>query len=159
MTQSLAFLPEEDVLKGFLELNEFSCLSFKPILKYIENSYIGLCNKITKKRATPRYPISTWNLHNRIVNNLPRTNNCVESWHSQISADAKSHLTLNKIISLFKNEQGNVEALLVHAAMDHVHKRKKSSTKKDELIANIIKNYDSVNVLDFLKNMSLLMGQ
>ena len=62
-------------------------LDFRPFLDYIEQYYIGKINEKEKVIAKPYFPISTWNLHNRIVNKKPRTYNKVERFNQKIQVD------------------------------------------------------------------------
>ena len=71
MTQALAYLPIEDVIEGFIVLKNFAtdkCIEYLDFLNYIEENYIGAVDK-NKKRKKPRFEISTWNIHNRILKN------------------------------------------------------------------------------------------
>ncbi|RNA09555.1 hypothetical protein BpHYR1_045001, partial [Brachionus plicatilis] len=57
---ALAFVKSEDVIEGF--------------------------DLIKKKiRVAPRFPISTWNLYDRIMKSQPRTTNAVEAWHNALT--------------------------------------------------------------------------
>lgn len=59
------------------------------------------------------FPIDTWNLFDRVINMLPRTNNALESWHSAMKADCKKNLSLNKLIAMPKEEQSKTDTFLV----------------------------------------------
>lgn len=84
--QSLAYIPCDDVAICFDVVKSLSPEKFKPILDYIERNYI----RSTEKKPA-RFPIETWNLHERIKKGLTATNNPVESWHSVLTRDMKSH--------------------------------------------------------------------
>lgn len=92
--QSIAYLPEEDIEKGFKYLVKKSPPEFEPITQYFLENYVG-----TKSKKA-RFPIPTWNLNKRVMNNLPRTNNSVESWHNVIQDKHKQHLSVSKLCNL-----------------------------------------------------------
>lgn len=91
--QALAFLPERFVVEAF-EFIKSSCpRNFVKIASYFERTYIGkLIKRSNRKKA--RFPISFWNVFKRVKDDLPRTNNQVESWHNKIQADSRKHLTV-----------------------------------------------------------------
>ena len=49
----------------------------------------------------------------RVLNNKPRTNNSVGSWHGTVTSDQQSHISVNKFVSVIKLEQSNTENLVV----------------------------------------------
>jgi hypothetical protein len=83
---ALAFAKEEDVVRGFHLINgEFNDLSLdgpsERMKNYMLRTYIGHLNA-TGSRDEPMFPIHDWNVHDRTKNNLPRTNNHMEGFHS-----------------------------------------------------------------------------
>ena len=53
------------------------------MLTYFEKYYIGKKNpKNHLERKLPSYPISTWNVYNKVLNGDKRTNNNLEAWHA-----------------------------------------------------------------------------
>ncbi|CAF1102351.1 unnamed protein product [Brachionus calyciflorus] len=80
MLKSLAYVPDE-------------------LLKYVSKYYIG-----TKSRLA-RFPFPTWNLHSRVLANMPRTNNTVESWHNVFTVHEKKHLTINFLVEKMRKEK------------------------------------------------------
>ncbi|RNA30230.1 hypothetical protein BpHYR1_039054 [Brachionus plicatilis] len=84
LIQALAFLPVKDVIP------EQCPKSFEPILAYFERVYIGKLKLNSKsQRKVAQFPIETWNVFERVIKRLPRTNNNVENWHGRIQADSR----------------------------------------------------------------------
>ena len=83
------------------------------------NNYIEIGKS---KRKIPRFPMDTWNLYDRVLQRLPRTNNEVESWHNVLSKDEKSHLTCNKLIEKLHKKQSHTENILVMIETGQVFK-------------------------------------
>lgn len=77
MMIALAFIPIEKVEEGFnliIKSDEFP-ESATPFATYFEKTYIG---------NNARFPPKLWNMVDRTRNNMSRTNNAVESWHSTL---------------------------------------------------------------------------
>lgn len=59
----------------------------------------------------PSFPIELWNVYNNVINDEPRTNNSLESWHKQFASDIHSHPDINKLLNKFREEQKSMEFL------------------------------------------------
>jgi len=97
MLQALAYLPACDVIQGFeavKDRQEFNSVE-KTFLNYIEKNYVGGLSR-KGERKVARFP--TWNLHTRVLEGSPTTNNPVESLQSSVTTDTKSHATLNVVL-------------------------------------------------------------
>ena len=159
--QALAFVPIRDVIKSFELLENSSPKTFKPMLKYFLNNYIGKFKKNSMtSRVEPRFPICIWNLHDRVKKNLPRTNNNVESWHGKVTQDTKKNLTVNKAIELFRKEQGLMECNYVKLVNGEVlHTKSVKMKSKDENIARLVKSYSFDKIEEFLIGIGNNMGE
>ncbi len=58
-----------------------ACLKFTT---YFQKTYIGELDPIGRQKK-PLYPIDEWNVYQRTKDNMPRTNNAVEGWHSGLT--------------------------------------------------------------------------
>ncbi len=158
MIQSLAFVPENDVINAFLELKTICESRYLPLMSYVEKNYIGKLKVNSRSiRMVPHFLIKTWNFYERVINKLPRTTNAVESWHSQVSADSKKHLNVYKIIELFRLEQANTEMRLVQLLTGSINKTKTTTIEKNDKIFYIVLSYDKTNLIDYLKKISLVL--
>ena len=55
------------------------------------------------RRENPLYPVSFWNVKKRVNEDLPRTNNAVEGFHSVLrSSITCKHLNIYKLIAALK---------------------------------------------------------
>jgi hypothetical protein len=152
--QALAYVPVEDVITGFNELNNNCVESFGPVLDYFYKTYIGDLKPGGKSRKG-RFPITSWNVYNRVLAKRPKTNNNVESWHEKLNSKATKNLTINKLVELLREEQAKVEIDLVQINMGTVVKRKIKQQIKDDRLYYLCKNYDKSNILEYLNNISL----
>lgn len=124
--QALAFVPKKDVIICLNHIKSNCPSKFMPMLNYFEKYYVGNLKKNSHSiRHVPLYPIDLWNIHDRIINSLPRTNNSLESWHKQFETDAKKHHTVFKLVKQFRLEQKNTDILRIQLMSGDVYKRKK----------------------------------
>ena len=89
MIPALAFLPINNVVEAFETLEEVMPAEAQPILDYFEYTSIGRLRR--RNRRAPWFPISMWNMHERVILDLPRTNNSIEGWHNHIQANVAAH--------------------------------------------------------------------
>ena len=154
--QALAFLPIDDVIAGFDLVKAEALGSVKSFLTYVENNYIGKVKD--EKRMIPRFPISLWNLHERVKNDLPRTNNNVESWHSRIKPDVSKNLTVKKVIEFFRLEQNNMETdLVLLFGGETLKQTKKKVALREEKLKIVVKEYNTSNLKLFLNGIIALI--
>jgi hypothetical protein len=75
MFLNLAFVPKESVKIEFLKVVERAKENkpgkFNDFIIYFSTNYIG------SKENEPLYEIQFWNCYARVINNLPRTINCL----------------------------------------------------------------------------------
>ena len=79
-----------------------------PLENYWEDTYIGRQRR--NRRANPRFSLQLWNVRDRVIENLPRTNNSVEAWHRsfQQTIDGE-HPSVYKLVEQFRREQDHYE--------------------------------------------------
>ena len=76
MIPALAFVPPKNFTTAFEELQEIMPQEADSIIDYFEDNHIGrLCRR---NSAIPRFPMNMWNIHQRVVDSLPHTNNSSE---------------------------------------------------------------------------------
>ena len=72
----LAFIEPNNVINGFESLcSEFGD-EYQQVLDYMEDTYIGRLRGRSRRAAM--FPISFWNMAERVKNNMHRTNNHIE---------------------------------------------------------------------------------
>ena len=119
--QAPAFIPVSDVSDGFMYIKSSSPTSFERILSYFESNYIGRVK--SWKKCKPRFAVELLNLFDRVKENLPRTNNIVESWHASVKYDAKQNMTVGKVVELFHLDQSYMELNLLNIFQGKIKKR------------------------------------
>ena len=103
--------------------------------------------------------METWNIHNRILNGCPTTNNPVESWHSTI--DMLKNPTLFSILEEIQKEQHKTECCIIRldARPEALKQITKKRSQKAKNILKMVKDYNTYDKFTFLLNMSQNMGE
>ena len=106
MLLAISFVP---IVTNALEILVESCpREIHPVLDCWEDNCIGRQSR--NRRAEPRFSIPLWNVHDRVTDGLPRTNNSVEAWHRSFQQTIDCHHpSFFKLIGQFQNEQDKVE--------------------------------------------------
>ena len=149
--KALPFVPIKDIIVAFEEICSAVPDSFVPILSYFEEHYIGkIENEKKKLRRVPFFPIPLWNVYNRVIAGLPRTNNSVEAWHKAFELGIQKHPTVNKLINQFRSEQKNTEILYAQIQSGDNYVKKKSELEKDLILKKLCLNYKTKDKINFL---------
>ena len=73
------------------------------ILDHIEDNFIGVFQRGHFRHV--RFPYEMWGVHDRVQNDLPRTNNDVEGWHNRLNQHVGCHhATIWKLIGVLKED-------------------------------------------------------
>ena len=81
----LAFLPTKDVEKAYEELIDNKKIPSE-FIAYFDLTYMGVVRGrgARQRRDPPIFPLAIWNISERFLQDLPRTNNAAEGFHSAI---------------------------------------------------------------------------
>ena len=105
---SLAFLPHEEVVDGFEQLEdtlEDIDPDISDVYTYFEDTYIGRPNRRGNRRNAVFAP-NLWNVRQRMQDGLPRTNNKLEGWHRAIQALLDGpHPSVWRLLVLYKRRR------------------------------------------------------
>ena len=107
MMTCIAFLPTYDVIRGFEAIRDLEnydeCLDI--VFDYFEDNYLGR-PMTNNRRRRPKFPLSWWNVYNRVQMDLPRTNNSVEGWHNAFQGSLSCcHPTVWLLIDALRREE------------------------------------------------------
>lgn len=116
--------------------------------------YIGFVLGVGRKK--PQFEHQMWNVYDRVLADLPRSNNSVEGWHSAFATRvAIAHPTPKKLVEKIHREQSRFEVDVAHLLQGHQPKPKKACYRKlDERVKRIVQNYDSPQMLDYLEKIA-----
>ena len=80
----LCFISSEDTILAFNVIKAKAPPLLDDFINYVETYYIGkLKDNSEICREKPMFPVTLWNCYERVIEDLPRSNNTVESWHKQ----------------------------------------------------------------------------
>ncbi|CAM4818333.1 unnamed protein product [Rotaria magnacalcarata] len=107
-------------------------------------------------RKKPQFDHKLWNIHDRVVATVPRSNNSVEGWHNAFASRvAISHPTIVKLGEKIRREQSKFEVDMAKILQGHNIKTKKACYRKlDERITRLVNSFDPTQLDQFLKNMA-----
>jgi hypothetical protein len=106
---------------------------------YLVNTYID--------SSSCHFSIKIWNVHDAIVQNLPRTNNSVEGYNSRVGKVFPTHPHIYRFIELLRFEhvfqQHKAEETFVH-----VRQRRKITDKIDAELALLVEQHAKGEITD-----------
>ncbi|KAK0396666.1 hypothetical protein QR680_001806 [Steinernema hermaphroditum] len=150
---ALSLLPLNTVEEGFQELT--SRISDLPpaerdaafaVFAYFETTYVSRFNR--QGPMPPRFPMDTWNSHEAVVNDLPRTNNALEGFHHAFKSNfANSKPNLSKVLVALQEEEVRAQARLRPHLLDPsqeilAFRRKKTYSDNDRHIKALVDLFD-----------------
>ena len=154
MIAALAFVPMADIIQSFNALSQHCVGNEQGILDYFETNYIGEVRR--GRRRTPMFPHTLWNIHRRVVNDLPRTNNMLEGWHRQFSQCVMiAHPTVWKLIKALRRDAA-IQQIRVgqFIAGNRAPQQRRVYQDVNERIKNLVNTYNQRPIIDFLRGMS-----
>jgi hypothetical protein len=77
---ALPYMPEEHVIHAFRTIKTEADQRLTNVIKYFERQFIGI--QRPRRNVDPVFQPDLWNLYQRTIERVPKTNNAVESWHN-----------------------------------------------------------------------------
>ena len=115
MIPALSSVPVHDVILAFDELCNHCSIAEQPVLDYFEIKYIGELRG--GQRLLPIFPHELWSMHNWVLNELPRTNNNLERWHTCFSTMLRqTHSSIWEFIDTLKLDASHNRMLIAHVS-------------------------------------------
>ena len=107
-------------------------------------------------RKKPMFDHEFWNVHDRVIASVPRSNNSVEGWHNAFGRRvAITHPDIVKLAEKIRREQSKFEVDMAKILQGHDIKMKKACYRRlDERISRLVNAFDSSQVEEFLQNMA-----
>lgn len=150
----------EDYMKQSVKGEEFrKYFKLLQALAYLPQQYIIDGFNYTERKLA-RYPIATWNVHDRVKYQAPITTNNLENWNGQIQSDERKHLTVFRIVKLFQDEQSKMENELVMTKKgEKLLHQTRAQIKKDKLMFELVNNFDKSQLFTFLESIAFNLGE
>ena len=119
MIAAIAFAPLAEIETAFEALQDVALDELEPIFNYFEDTYIGRLRR-RGGRCDPMFPHIMWSMHERVEEDLPRTNNQVEGWHRKMNtAMGACNPTIWRFLDVLIKEQGLTDLKLNQAQGGH----------------------------------------
>jgi len=155
MLLALGFVPVAHVPQAFDELVETSPPQLATINDYWEDNFIGRQRR--NRRGNPRFAITLWNMHDRVNDGLPRTNNSVEAWHRSFQQTADCHHpSVYKLVDQFRKEQDHVEQMVerFRSGYRQPEASKSKYMKLNRRLMALTPIYRTVPLIDYLRGIA-----
>ena len=154
MIAALAFVPANDVDQVFATLSNNIDPALDVILDYFEENYIGAIRRGRFRR--PRFPYTMWGVHDRVVNDLPRTNNAVEGWHNRFNRHVGCHhANIWKIIDIMKKEDDISRVELLHIQQGrNLGNPNPVYARVNASVTTVVGSYANRAALDYLRDIA-----
>src|SRR6218665_2067729 len=155
MIPALAFVPIHDVVRVFEALQEAtSDADILQLLDFFEDTYLGRSRR--RGRASPLFSHEIWSVHNRVVNDLPRTNNNVEGWNRKMqSAVAAHHPNLWRFLTVLRREHSLVNTVIAQRLGGHPSQpARKKYHDCTERIINIVNEFPNRDPCEYLRSIA-----
>ena len=107
-------------------------------------------------RKNPQFDHKLWNIHDRIVANLTRSNNSIEDWHNALANQvAIKYPNIVKSTQKIRCQQSKFEVDMVEVVQGHGINTKKTCYRRlDKCIARLITSFNSSQLDQFLTSMA-----
>ncbi|CAF3615372.1 unnamed protein product [Rotaria socialis] len=125
--------------------------------KFTNNSHkCAASSSLSSGRKKPLFPIEIWNVYDRTVVNLPRSNNSIKGWHNAFTKRvAIVHSTITKLTEKIRREQSKFEVDIAQIRQGQEPKPKKLKYRKlDERIKRLVDDYGNVDLGAYLKRLA-----
>ena len=154
MFAALAFVPADNVIEAFEQLAADLPDELIPIADYFEDTYLGSVRR--GQRRPPRFEPTMWSVYDRVNEDLPRTNNAVEGWHSAFAANAGGHhINFWRFLEVLKREEALASVIFAHVLQgrDPPNPRPVYAALKQRVI-NLVESFHERPILQYLRGIA-----
>ena len=108
-----------------------------------------------KRYYAPMFSIDIWNVHERTLQDLPRTSNPIESFHSALNSSVTAtHPSVWKLLNAFKKVESLASFKVSQFQVGAKPKQKKVYRYVSKRLKECCMNYDPEHKLKFLRNIA-----
>ncbi|CAF4818092.1 unnamed protein product [Rotaria magnacalcarata] len=153
---ALAFVPVGDVTTACDSVTEQFDDDADDLLDYFEKTWIGERKRRGASRKNTQFAQQLWNVYDRVVAGLPRSNNSVEGWHNAFASRVSiNHPNIIKLTEKIRREQSKFEIDITEIAQGYQIRTQKACYRKlDDRIERLVSTYDSSQLDQYLTNMA-----
>ena len=163
MIAALAFVPPDEVEAYFEQYCDYARNLYNddcdPIIDYFEDTYIGRFRRNAPRRA-PLFAQALWNMFHRIFNEIARTNNSIEGYHTSFQDTVgASHPSFWKFMEKLIQEQrlhrvSPLQVLGGHAAPPV----RRQYFDANQRLIRILDNFPNLDAMQYLKSIASNLG-
>jgi hypothetical protein len=113
---ALAFVPEAEVFQTYqnlVRLPNFPRRELRDVLAYVKQQWVG--EERYGEWFAPAFPPAEWNVRERTLAGLDRTNNRMEGWHQRLKRLLGVHSHIFKVIQALQAEEEDQQRLYIRA--------------------------------------------
>ncbi|KAI1706167.1 MULE transposase domain-containing protein [Ditylenchus destructor] len=154
MIFALPFVPVNDLERAFEVLYNITDPALEQIIASLERTYFGRMHDDV--RNMPRYPPYKWNLHERVKNSEPRSNNGIEAYNNQLVRKAvESRPNIWHWIRIIKEELSLAEHKIDEFQGGQPAPRRRSNYRiMDDRLRECVTRYNVAQLEHFLRNIA-----
>ena len=173
----LAFVPVADVITAYTSIiDDFDDEDYA-LLDYFERVWVGqkkgrgLCHfrlmcliylilynaNLGNRRGKPIFSLQLWNIYERVIQDLPRSNNHIEGWHHAFNNRVSiKHPSITKLAKCILREQSRFEIDIERLrAGEEPRKKKKVYANLDARLKRIALSYNVNNIEEYLTRIAM----
>lgn len=156
MIIAIAFVCINNIDMAIDALDAYLPEELQPLLEWFEDNYIGRLNRNGRGRRPARFPPSIWNLYERVLNGIHRTNNHAEAANRRINVEmGMVHPTLWSFITCLKKIQAGRDTYLFQLESGRSPPKKlKKYIDTDKRLLKIVQEADTRDILTYLRGVA-----
>jgi hypothetical protein len=158
---SLSFVPPENVIDQFKTVDNFVINNnladdFDKLKNYFIENYIGSVDLNGKLCGVKNFGISFWSSYERVLKQIPLTNNGVEAWNKSIKQRTQaSHPNIGSFIGALQNEEEITRFKLIKCRIGESEKKQKTKyIEKNIRVFDCVSCYSLFEDDEYLKTMA-----
>ena len=120
--------------------------------------YLIICNIcVGSQRSRPKFDLRLWNTYDRVIRDLPRSNNALEGWHNAFNNRVSiKHPSVTKLAKCIIREQSRFEIDIERLRTgEQPRKKKKVYADLDARLKRIAMSYNVNNIEDYLYRIAV----
>ena len=109
------------------------------------------------QRSRPKFDLRLWNTYDRVIRDLPRSNNALEGWHNAFNNRVSiKHPSITKLAKCIIREQSRFEIDIERLRTgEQPRKKKKVYADLDARLKRIAMSYHVNNIEDYLYRIAV----
>lgn len=153
---ALAYLPDGEIEQAFFLIKPDFDDSVAPLLDWFQNTYIvGKKRRHSQStRVEAMFPPNVWSVHDSVVENIPRTQNIIESWHNRWRHLVGDKPGVYRVIEHIREEEHKVRGQSERALAGICISANKEQQRRDDNIKRLVQDRANKSTEDYLKGIA-----